>query len=164
MRSDVEAESEFQELTDRLQRLEDLEEIKRLRGLYARCVDTKDWDTWKKEVLTEDYRLESHGQAQDGRDQVVSSVSKSLDGATTAHHCHTPEIVFTGIDHARGVWAMQDHVSLPGNGQPVRFRGAGHYHDEYVRTSEGWRIRSTVQTRLSIDVLEGQLPEPRSSE
>ncbi len=155
----MEAESEFRRLQDRLQQLEDLEEIKRLRGLYARCVDTKDWDTWKKKVLTEDYRLESQGGVHQGRDQVVSSVSKSLDGATTAHHCHTPEIVFTGADTAKGIWAMQDHVSLPGNGQPIKFRGAGHYHDEYVRTSEGWRVRSTVQTRLSVDVLEGQLPE-----
>jgi SnoaL-like domain len=160
----MEAESDFQRLTSRLQRLEDLEEIKRLRGLYARCVDTKDWDTWKTEVLTEDYRLESHGGVQEGRDQVVSSVSKGLDGATTAHHCHTPEIVFTDADHAKGIWAMQDHVSLPAGGQPIRFRGAGHYHDEYVRTSEGWRIRSTVQIRLSFDVLEGQLPERPSGE
>ena len=117
--------------------MEDLEEIKRLRGLYARYVDNKDWDRWKKEVLTEDYRLESHGGAQEGRDQFVSSISKSLDGATSAHHCHTPEIVFTVTDHAKGVWAMQDHVSPPGNGQLMKFRGAGHYHDEYVRTSEG---------------------------
>ena len=164
MRSDLEADVESQRLKDRLQQLEDLEEIKRLRGLYARCVDTKDWATWKKEVLTEDYRLESQGGVQEGRDQVVSSVSKSLDGATTAHHCHTPEIVFTGADTAKGIWAMQDHVSLPGNGQPIKFRGAGHYHDEYVRTSEGWRVRSTVQTRLSVDVLEGQLPERRPSQ
>ncbi len=155
----MEAASESQNLKDRLQRLEDLEEIRRLRGLYARCVDTKDWETWNTEVLTEDYRLESHGGVQEGRDLVVSSVSKSLDGATTAHHCHTPEIVFTGADTAKGIWAMQDHVTLPGSGQPIKFRGAGHYHDEYVRTSEGWRIRSTVQTRLSVDVLEGELPQ-----
>ena len=160
----MEADVERQRLKDRLQQLEDLEEIKRLRGLYARCVDTKDWDTWKKQVLTEDYRLESHGGVQEGRDQVVSSVSKSLDGATTTHHCHTPEIAFTGADTAKGIWAMQDHVSLPGNGQPIKFRGSGHYHDEYVRTSDGWRIRSTVQTRLSFDVLDGQLPERRSSQ
>jgi hypothetical protein len=155
----MEGDGEWQRLEDRLRQLEDLEEIKRLRGLYARCVDTKDWDTWKKKVLTKDYRLESHGRVQEGRDQVVSSVSKSLDGATTAHHCHTPEIVFTGADTAKGIWAMQDHVTLPGNGQPIRLRGAGHYYDEYVRTSDGWRMRSTVQTRLSVDVLEGQLPE-----
>lgn len=160
----METRSEFQNLKDRLQQLEDLEEIRRLRGLYSRCVDMKDWNTWKSEVLTEDYRLESQGGVQEGRDQVVSSVSKSLDGATTAHHCHTPEIVLTGTDTAMGIWAMQDHVTLPGNGQPIKFRGAGYYHDEYVRTSEGWRIRSTRQTRLSVDVLEGQLPERGQSE
>jgi hypothetical protein len=160
----VETGSEFQNLKDRLQQLEDLEEIRRLRALYSRCVDMKDWATWKSEVLTQDYRLESQGGVQQGRDQVVASVSKSLDGATTAHHCHTPEIVFTGTDTATGIWAMQDHVTLPGDGQPFRFRGAGHYHDEYVRTSEGWRIRSTVQTRLSVDVLEGHPPEPGRTE
>lgn len=100
---------------------------------------------------------------QEGRDQAVSSVSMRLDGATTAHHCHTPEIVFTGADAAKGFWALQDRVTLPGNGQLVKFRGAGRYHDEYVRTSEGSLMSSTVQTRLNIDILEGQLPERRPS-
>jgi hypothetical protein len=74
----LETRSEFQNLKDHLQRLEDFEEIRRFRGLYSRWVDTNDWDTWKSEVLTEDYRLESQGGVQDERDQVVSSVSKSL--------------------------------------------------------------------------------------
>jgi hypothetical protein len=154
----VASNDELWQLRDRLQRLEDIEAIKCLRSRYSRYVDTKDWDAWKQEVLTEDYRLESHGVVHEGRDQVVSSVSTSLESATTAHHCHTPEISFTSSDTATGIWAMEDYVVLPGDGEPVKFRGAGHYHDEYVRTSDGWRIRSTVQTRLSVDVMAGQLP------
>jgi hypothetical protein len=42
--------------------------------------------------------------------------------------------------------------------ETISFRGAGHYTEEYVRTERGWRIKSTILTRLSVDMLQGQIP------
>ena len=147
-------------LREQVQRLMDIEEIKLLKGRYCRYCDTQNWAAWGDEVLTEDFHFESEGGVQEGRDVAIAMVSASLKGATTVHHCHTPEITFTGPDTATVIWAMQDHVTMPFKGETISFRGAGHYHEEYVRTERGWRIRSTILKRLSVDMLQGQPPSP----
>jgi hypothetical protein len=38
-------------------------------------------------------------------------------------------------------------------------RRYGLEHDEYARTSDGWKIKRVVITRVRIDPLEGGLPE-----
>ena len=144
---------ELEQLRAEVQRLQDIESIKQLKARYCQLVDTKEWDRWATEILTEDYRLEGEGAVHEGRDDVVAFVSSSLADARTVHHCHTPVITIAGPDTATGVWAMQDHVHMTLDGAPFAFRGAGHYHEEYVRTADGWRIRSTVATRLSVDLL-----------
>jgi SnoaL-like domain len=151
-------DDDVQWLREQVQWLRDVEEIKQLRARYCRVVDSQDWDAWGREVITEDFHFDSDGGIQDGRDQVIAFVSRALLGGSTVHHCHTPEIEITGTDTATGVWAMQDHVKLPHDGKVIMFRGAGHYREEYVRTDQGWRIRSTKLTRLSID----PLPAPDS--
>jgi hypothetical protein len=140
------------EIVDQIQRLTSIEEIKQLRARYTRYIDTQDWEGLRS-VITEDFHSETDRGALDGRAQVIESVSTSLAGASTAHHCHTPEITVTGHDTATGIWAMQDHVKMTLNGNPFSFRGAGHYHETYVRTPEGWRISSSVLRRLSVDPL-----------
>ena len=77
--------------------------------LHACDIDTKDWESLRG-VITEDFHSETDRGVMDGRDQVIESVASSLAGASTAHHCHTPEITITGPDSATGIWAMQDHV------------------------------------------------------
>ncbi len=145
-------EDDLRQLRAEVRRLADIEEIKQLRARYTRCIDTKDWDASSGE-LTEDFQAETDGGVLAGRDAFIGSLSQSLSSATTAHHCHTPEIEITGPDTATGVWAMQDHVSMTLKGAPFSFRGAGHYHDTYVRTGSGWRMASTALKRLSVDPL-----------
>jgi len=144
---------ELEQLRAAVQQLQDIEAIKQLKARYCQLVDTKEWDRWAAEILTEDYRLEGDGGVHDGRDGVVAFVSSNLAEARTVHHCHTPVITITGPDTATGVWAMQDHVHMTLDGTALAFRGAGHYHEQYVRTPDGWRIRSTVATRLAVDPL-----------
>jgi hypothetical protein len=145
-------QDDCRQLRAAVQKLADIEEIKQLRARYTRWIDTKDWDALRGE-LTEDFHADTEGGVLDGRDSFVGSLSQSLASATTAHHCHTPEIEITGPDTAIGVWAMQDHVSMTLRGAPFSFRGAGHYHDTYTRTDSGWRISSTLLKRLSVDPL-----------
>ncbi len=153
-------DDDLTEIVGQVRRLADIEEIKQLRARYTRYIDTQDWEALRG-VLTEDFHSETDRGVMDGRDQVIESVASSLAGASTAHHCHTPEITITGPDSATGIWAMQDHVKMELNGKPFSFRGAGHYHETYVRTPEGWRIRSTALTRLSVDPLPSQIEAAR---
>jgi len=138
-------------IEDEVQRLADIEAIKQLRGRYSRAIDTKDWDLFGAS-LAEDARISTDGGINDGRDAFVAAVSRALANATTMHHQHTPEIEITGPNAASGTWAMNDIVHL---GTFV-LRGFGHYSEEYVRTSEGWKIKSSTLTRVRVDT-EGEL-------
>jgi hypothetical protein len=145
------ADDELQQLRSEVQRLSDIEAIKQLKGLYTQLVDTQQWDRWGKEVLAEDFYFDSDGGVHEGRDTVIEMVSSSLANARTVHHVHSPTIEITGPDAARATWSMQDHVYMAMGDHEIAFRGAGFYHDEYVRTPEGWRLRKTVMQRLSVD-------------
>jgi len=147
-------EMESAEVASELRKLRDIEEIKQLKARHCRLVDTKDWAGWAETCLTEDFHLDSGGGVQDGRDAVVASVSAALNDASTVHHVYTPEITLTGPDTAIGIWAMEDWIRMTLNGEPFAFHGSGHYHEEYVRTGEGWRIKSSVQTRLRVDTIQ----------
>jgi hypothetical protein len=147
------AEEELERLRDQVAELRDVEEIKRLRARYVRLVDTKDWVAWG-ELLADDFRLESDAGVHEGRDAVVAMVSGALDNGFTAHHCFTPEIAITGRDTATGIWAMEDVIRIELDGAPIAFHGYGHYHDEYIRGANGWRLKSSVETRLRIDPLD----------
>lgn len=137
-------------MTSTTQRLEDIEEIKQLKTRCCRFIDTKDWDGYG-ELLAEDFRLTSDGGVHEGREQVLAYVSTSLASATTVHQVHPPEITITGPDRASAIWPMNDYVEIPVDGSSFVLRGYGHYHEEYVRTEEGWRVKSSTLSRLRVD-------------
>lgn len=131
---------------DEVQRLVDIEAIKQLRGRYSRAIDTHDWELLGAS-LAADARLSTEGGVNEGRAAIVAAVSGALETATTMHHQHTPEIEITGPDAATGMWAMQDIVHIG----TFLLRGWGHYAEEYVRTAEGWKIKSSTLTRVRVD-------------
>jgi len=132
-------------MTGDLQQLTDIQAITQLKARYCRCVDTKDWAGYAA-CLTDDFRLVGDGGVHDGRDDVVAFVSTALERATTVHHVHNPEITVNG-NTATAIFPMNDYVELPG----FVLRGYGHYHEEYVRTSDGWRVKSSTVKRLRVD-------------
>lgn len=124
-------------------------EIANLKAAYCRLLDTKDWDGWGA-LFTDDIHLDvtaSGGGIETGRGAVVASVRGSIATTRTAHQVHSPEIVIDG-DSATAVWAMQDRL-LWEDGRTMT--GWGHYHEEYRRTSEGWRICRQRLTRLFME-------------
>jgi hypothetical protein len=139
-------------MPDDLEQLRDIHEITTLKARYCRCVDTKDWAGYA-DCLADDFRLAGDGgRVQNGRQEAVAYVSNALAHARTVHHVHTPEITLTGPDTATGIWAMNDYVELTRpDGQPFVLRGYGHYHEEYVRTPDGWRVTSSTLKRLRVD-------------
>ena len=137
---------------DLLRRLDDIEAIKRLRARYTRAVDTKDWHLFG-DSLAEDARLSTDHGVTEGRAAMIEFISGALATATTVHHVHQPEIELTGPDSATGIWAMDDYVDF----ETFVLRGYGHYNEEYVRTPDGWKIQSSMLTRLRVDT-EGEIP------
>ncbi len=142
---------------DAIQRLVDIEEIRQLKARYFRFLDTKDWDAFGA-LFTDDASMEADGVVQEGRAAILRFLPKVLDGVITTHHGHTSEITITGRDTATGIWAMFDYLIWPGEGPPKGLKGYGHYHEEYVRETGGWRIHRLVLTRLRLDPLAGGLP------
>ena len=140
---------------DDLRRLGDIQEIVQLKARCCRLIDTKDWAGYG-ELLVDDFRLTSDAGTRNSRAEVVSLLTGSLQEATTVHQVHMPEITVAG-DVATAIWAMNDYVAFPSEGSPYVIRGYGHYHEEYVRTPEGWRVKSSTLERLRVDA-EGDLP------
>ncbi len=138
------------EMSARMQRLEDIEAIKQLKAKYIRCADTKQWQEWAQ-LFTEDCRLDTEAGVLEGRDNVVKIISESMKEGVTVHRVTMPEITITGHDSAAAIWAMQDEVSLIYKGQSHKFRGFGYYHETYRRTAEGWRVKSCKLVRHKVE-------------
>lgn len=148
-----------------MQTLEDLiavEEIKKLKATYLYTLDTKDWAGYAA-TFTEDADIDfsSHadlvtqnasasGELAEGTGlytggaELVATLEVALADVVSAHHCHDPQITLTGPDSATGIWAMVDRLQTA----EELFVGYGHYHEEYVRTADGWRISKLLLTRL----------------
>lgn len=124
----------------------DIEAIKQLKARYFRTMDTKDWDAMRQ-VFADDVVTDTTaagGPAITGADEFIAFLKQTLGNAVTVHHGHMPEIELTSPTTATGVWALHDIVIWPTG----RLEGAGHYHENYVKTDGVWRIKSLTLTRL----------------
>lgn len=151
-----------------LQQLSDLEDIRQLKARYCRFIDTKQWDRLAG-LFTPGTRFEGFGSAPTGADEkvFVAGISKRLAEVVSIHHCHTPEIAFTGPDRARGLWQMMDFLQFPADAPPREapdaggFVAFGYYEEEYVRAADGWRFAFLRLTRLRVDPLPKSHPAAR---
>lgn len=150
------------------EQLADLEEIKLLRARYCRFLDTKQWQRLAA-LFTPDATVDGFNSAPPGADVAafIAGLDRRLGRVLSIHHCHTPEIAFLTANHARGLWAMMDHLEFPSDAPPVEapdgrgFRGWGYYEEEYRRGADGWRISFMRLTRLRIEALPVDHPSPR---
>jgi uncharacterized protein (TIGR02246 family) len=129
---------------------DDLEEIRQLKARYFRLMDEKDWGALA-DVFTDDVEMDMTGEGSGvirGREAYMPFIRQVLDGVTTVHHGHMPEITITSPTTATGIWAMEDMLWWPAGGPMTHMHGYGHYHETYERTSDGWRIKTLRLTRL----------------
>jgi SnoaL-like domain len=141
-------------IEQRLQAVEDLIEIMNLKSEYWRWCDGG-WDKISHNgdrvaaLFTEDGVWEildgqSTGQRGEGpagiRDLFNQVYAVSVPFAF--HHGGSPAIKVNG-DTATGEWSLTALLTLAEQGAML---GAIHYHDEFVRTNAGWRIRRMTLT------------------
>jgi hypothetical protein len=129
--------------------LVEIEAIKRLKYLYARCLDQKLWDEIAA-CFTPDAvaAYSGGGYTFEGRDEIVGFLSRSMGAETfhSSHKMHNPEIDLTGPDTATGIWALDDIViDMKWN---ITIRGASFYEDDYVKRDGRWHMQRTSYTRV----------------
>jgi len=134
-----------------------------VKARYFRLLDTKQWRDFR-DLFTDDAELDypSLGQFADVG-EAVEALAHRLDGVTTVHHGHMPEIDLVDDETATGIFAMYDRV-IPAPGQvlggPPELQhgrhGFGHYHDVFRRDGDGWRIARLSLTRLHREALTPQ--------
>lgn len=161
---------------DRLDIIFAIEAIKQLKARYMRTMDTKNWDEFRT-LLAEDIIIDTSASFTPcdyagnrieidrpfpepipkyymvGRDAFIAAQHHYLDGVSTVHHSHTPEIEIVSPTEATGVWAMEDKLRWP-LGSPTRtMHGYGHYRETYRKNSQGWVIQTIKLTRVRMDVV-----------
>ena len=137
-------------------RLADELAIRTLHQNYFHGVDSKDFELFGS-VFDEDTVFDFRAATDPpqpvlhGRDEIIPFVRETLAGITTVHHGFLRELAFTGLDRARGLWAMEDILWRGEPGQlEVMLHGWGHYHADYRKVDDAWRISSISLTRIHV--------------
>ena len=152
---------------DDLQRLVAIEDIRQLKARYFRLMDTKDWEGLAK-VFAPDAQFDlrqvasvrdplsgvweppygDDSQVFRSKPVVLKMIRDALQHRISAHHGHMAEIEISSDSTAHAVWAMEDVIRSPPGEPHIWMQGYGHYHDTYVRLTDGWAIQTTRITRL----------------
>jgi hypothetical protein len=142
---------------DALDRLTAIEEIKRLKARYFRCVDSKDWESFKSLFAADavfDISADLPGCVLTGPEKIAATARAGLEGCVSVHHGHCPEIEITSPTHATGIWAMEDRLRWSADSPMPNqtLHGYGHYIETYERSAGRWQIKTMKLTRLRVDI------------
>lgn len=138
--------------------LADIEAIRRLKYRYFRCLDSKAWEELAK-CFTEDATAayDSGKYSFSGRSAIIAFLQGALGNrnVVSLHHGHHPEIDVEG-DTATGTWYLEDYLIFVET--DTRLRGAGFYHDRYVKDGGLWKIEHTGYVRTFEEFQSGNPP------
>lgn len=143
-----------QEIANKVQWLVDIEEIKQLKARYAAACDD-DYNTEKLAALfTEDAiwdgGMMGYAETREGIRDFFTNASTLVGFAV--HGISNPIIEIDG-DTAKGHWYLDQPMALKGG--EACYWYCAQYHDEYVRTNEGWkfqRVKLTARAFTPYDV------------
>jgi hypothetical protein len=141
---------------DPLARLTAVADITNLVARRCRSIDAQDWTTYA-ECHTPDVVSWAIGselgteEPTRGIDAVISFLRDHLEGKTTVHHVHSPEIKLTGDATASGTWAMEDRLWWRCDGQEHWLHGFGHYEETYQKHDGHWLIASRRLVRVRVE-------------
>lgn len=129
------------------------EDIRTLLARRVRCIDEKDWagfaDCYTDDAVSYSFATpDSPGDATVGNTVIAERVAAALDGVTTVHQIHLPEIELISDDTATGIVPLNDILSSVRDGKRTWMRAYGHYRQTYRRVDGRWRISEHRLTRL----------------
>jgi hypothetical protein len=96
------------------------------------------------ELFTEDASLTVVNQTWVGRANIEQRIEGLKTGSTIRHEMSTIRIVPVDDSHATGVSYATIYSAPAGETTVAGFALMGEYHDEFVRTAEGWKISKRV--------------------
>ncbi len=144
-------------MTLTLQQISDRIEIDDLLIRYTKAIDEQDWSLLDT-VFTQDAHVDyvSSGGIAGTYPEVREWLSKALAiFPVTIHAITNSEIELDG-DRARGRTLVTNPMLMPSqDGEKQTFTVHAYYHDELVRTEQGWRIARRVEEQL---LLSGDVP------
>lgn len=124
-----------------VQALADRFEIMDVKSRYGRALDTRDWDLMRT-VFTDDAEADFWaGGKHKGIEPILTACSAFMETLDATHHLFANHEIQVEGDCATGRVSLYAGHFLPAapGGDP-NFNVRGFYEEEYVRTSEGWRI------------------------
>ena len=132
----------LQELSDRL-------EIQDLQAAYSHAIDTRDYDALDR-VFTKDAFIDytAFGGSAGGLDETKGFLRKALGMfGGFQHMVATSQVKLSGNRATAKTICWNPMVLRGGTGEPRVFFCGLWYHDEYLRTLDGWRITSRVEEK-----------------
>ena len=103
-------------------------------------------------LFTEDASLTVVNQTWVGRAEIEQRIVGLTTGSTIRHEMSTIRIVPVDADHASGISYATIYSAPAGVTTVSGFTLMGEYHDEFVRTQDGWKISKRVLiTKYSLD-------------
>jgi len=138
-----------------VERLIAIEDIKQLKSRRDRAVDMKDWN-----MLEELHAPDHHSHVQDlppwtSAAEMIERTRRGMEGVTSVHHSHTPDITFESPTRAKGVWAMTDYLSWKQGEEEHWLYGYGFYAETYEKRDGRWVYVERRLTRLKVDMSPG---------
>lgn len=98
-------------------------------------------------LFTEDASLTVVNQTWVGRTDIRQRIEELKTGSTIRHEMSTIRIVPVDDDHATGVSYATIYAAPEGETSVSGFVLMGEYHDEFLRTAQGWKISKRVLVR-----------------
>jgi len=136
-----------------MDRLIAIAEIQRLKARRDRALDMKDWDTYV--ALHAPDHVSQHGEQDGGKmgnaADVARKLAVQLEGVTTAHHSHTPDITFETPTKAHCIWGMEDNLYWKQGDEDHWLHGYGFYYETCEKRNGEWvfTARSLKRTRVA---------------
>jgi uncharacterized protein (TIGR02246 family) len=96
------------------------------------------------DLFTADASLTVVGTTWVGKDDIRQRIEGLKNGSTIRHEMSTILITPIDADHARGVSYATIWSAPAGETSVSGFALMGEYHDDFVRTAEGWKIAKRV--------------------
>jgi len=123
----------------------DYAEIQQLYGRYAFGYDTGNGELWANAFTADGTFVLPGGKTLAGRQQLAefAAAPGSNKGPTNVFHVNSNITIEPSREGATGT-AYVLLVNIGESGKPSTLTGGGIYRDEFVKTSDGWRIKKRI--------------------